>query len=366
MNSAVYDFIIVGSGASGSVCAETLSQNSNFSVALIEAGTIGNETPLIFDHMNWFQCAYAPDHGWGLLTTPQPHSNDRVYSPEVGKLLGGCCSHNAMFWVRGNHADFKSWEEKGCSGFGPDKMLEAYRSMERVVNTPQERFDTKYHGVEGYIKVQQAAHNEFVESVKKASEEHLRWIDDQNGATQLGMSYVWSNIDEEYKRHGAYHAFIHPNLNRPNLTLIKGAEAKKVIFDGTKAVGIEYVDKDGEVHQLRVRKEVILSCGALLSPKLLMLSGVGPESHLKSLDIPVVADLPVGKNLQDHTFIAFYYRAKKDLPPCKTWASVNGFWRSDGGVEEELTPDFQLLFASNQIGGLPLPPEVTNKVLKFY
>lgn len=361
-----YDFIVVGSGAAGCVCAEKLSQNGKFTVALIEAGSI-EDVPLVFDHVNWFRCAYTPEHGWGLLTTPQSFSNDRIFAPEVGKLLGGCSSHNAMMWVRGNHEDYRSWEEKGCTGFGTDQMLHAFRSMERIINSTSlsDRIDMNYHGAEGNIKIQQTAGNEYVKSIREAASAHLRWIDDSNGATQLGMSPVWLNVDENYKRHSSYRAFIYPFLNRSNLTLISGAEATRILFDGIRAVGIEYVDKQGETHQIRARKEVILSCGSFLTPKLLMLSGVGPEDHLKALNIDVVANLPVGKNLQDHAFVALYYRAKKELPPCNSWVSANCFWRSDGKVDDNLVPDYQILFASQPIAGLPLAPEISNQVYSF-
>jgi len=234
-------------------------------------------------------------------------------------------------------------------------MLQAYKNFEKA------EIETEYHGSSGSLHIRQPLSDPFVESIKHAAKKvNIPWYDDLNAEKQLGIGYVWANVYADYKRCGSYQAFVAPHLSsRKNLTLISGAQASRVIFQGNTAVGVEYLinqNKDKTV-QVMAKREVILSCGSLLSPHLLMLSGVGPKQHLEKHNIPVVVDLPgVGQNLSDHLYGNIIFKAKKELPSKKEWASLQAFGRIDGKYDDSLIPDFQYIICARK-GGLPgLPP----------
>jgi len=190
---------------------------------------------------------------------------------------------------------------------------------------------------------------------------NIPWYDDLNAEKQLGIGYVWANVYPDYKRCGSYQAFIKPHLSRENLKVVSGAQASRILFEGNVAIGVEYF-KNGnkeDVERVVAKREVIVSCGSLLSPWLLMLSGVGPKHHLEEHGIEVVQDLPgVGQNLSDHLFAPLWFRSKQPLPSKQEWCPIQCFGRSDGDYSDSLPPDYQIYIAYRKeaLDGFPHAP----------
>jgi len=339
---AGYDFIVVGAGAAGCRLTEMLTRSGRFNVALIEAGD-QEATELVQDHDKWFLAANSPEIGWKLKTVPQVGCAGRVLAPEVGRLLGGSSSHNAQFYVRCNQNEWDLWEKEGCDGWNRKSFLAAFRSYEKYEK------DTEYHSASGFLEIRPSKSDDFVECMKKAAQESgIPWTDDSNAERQLGLGYVWNNVYPDYKRCGSWQAFIKPNLGRPNLKVISGAQVSHVLFENingkTTAVGVEYFKNENfeAKIELTAKKEVILCGGAILTPQILLLSGIGNEVALRELGIPVVQHLPaVGQNLSDHLFAPMWYKTKKEKLSKPEWSPVQGFGRCDQNYDNSLIPDYQ-------------------------
>ncbi|XP_064459366.1 uncharacterized protein LOC135369777 [Ornithodoros turicata] len=297
-----YDFLVVGGGSAGSVLANRLSANPGVRVLLIEAGagpSAAIEVPSLFGAHN------TCPHDWNYRTVPQKNAclglDEQRSRWTRGKVLGGSSAINAMVFVRGNKRDYDQWAENGATGWSYKDVLPYFKSIESF-NIP-EYAENGYHGKEGelpinYASVHSAASDAFLEACKELGYEHV----DYNGPSQTGCSRVQFNI-RDGRRVSSAKAFILPVVKqRPNLHVSLRSTATKIEFEGKQAVGVHF-EKDGAHHYVRATREVVLSAGAVASPQLLMLSGVGPKDHLRDLKIDVVADLPVGQNLQDHAFV---------------------------------------------------------------
>ncbi len=294
----MYDYVIVGAGSAGCVLANRLTEDSQTTVLLLEAGGPDDaqeiHIPVAFSKL--FQSV----HDWTYYTEPEPQLlNRKLYWPR-GKVLGGSSSINAMIYIRGNRYDYDHWSELGNHGWSYDEVLPYFKKAENADLGPSE-----YHGSGGPLNVMERPHTGPLSHAFVHAGVELGYPanDDFNGPSQEGFG-VYQVTQKTGRRHSAAVGYLHPAISRPNLTVETYALTTRVLFDGSRAVGVAYL-KDGVEQEVRVNKEVILSGGAINSPQLLLLSGVGPADQLRALNIPVVADLPgVGENLQDHLFVS--------------------------------------------------------------
>ncbi|XP_077514029.1 glucose dehydrogenase [FAD, quinone]-like [Amblyomma americanum] len=296
-----YDYVIVGGGSAGCVIANRLSADPNVSVLLLEAGgleTASRQIPLTAP----FNLGGHDD--WAYRTVPQENAclsfREQQCSVPRGKVLGGSSVLNFMLYVRGNKGDYDRWaREYGATGWAYDDVLPHFKDIEDYrAGQPDE-----YHGVGGEVPVDYANGSAPVSQIfLEACSESGYPLVDYNGASQSGCSRVQGNL-RDGTRVSASKAFIQPILrSRKNLHVALFSVATKVNFVGGRAVGVTYT-MYGETHKVNARREVILSAGTVGSAQILMLSGVGPREDLERLQIPVVADLPVGRNLQEHVLL---------------------------------------------------------------
>jgi len=303
----MFDYIIVGAGSAGCVLANRLSENPETSVLLLEAGS-NDDAPEI--HMPAaFTSLFHSANDWDYMTEEEPHLNHRKLHWPRGKVLGGTSSINAMIYMRGNRANYDHWQALGNKGWGYVDVLPYFKKSEH-----QERGASEYHGVGGPLNVMDRRYTNPLSFTFVDAGVELGWShnDDFNGASQEGFGLV-QVTQHQGKRHSAAAGYLHPVLNRPNLTLKTGVLVTRILFDGARAVGVAYL-KDGFEHQDMVNNEVLLTAGAINSPHLLLLSGVGPANQMHKLGIPVIADLPgVGRNLQDHLDISVACSSKQPI-----------------------------------------------------
>ncbi|MFI7702154.1 GMC family oxidoreductase [Nonomuraea sp. NPDC049480] len=294
MSSNRYDYIVVGAGAAGCAVAHRLTQDPDTRVLLLEAG--GRDwSPLI--HMPvGFTKLTSPKVNWGFETVPQPQLNDRRMWYPQGRTLGGSTSINAMIYIRGHKEDYDHWATLGNDDWGYEHVLPFFRRAEH-----NERLNDRYHGADGPMNVtEQVQHNELSKAFVRAAQElGLTFNADFNGSVQDGVGY-YDVTQRRARRESASTAYLRPARKRPNLTVQPHALGTRIIVEAGRATGLEYTLK-GRPAVAYADREVILSAGAVNSPRLLLLSGIGPADELRAVGIDVVHDLPgVGKNFQDH------------------------------------------------------------------
>jgi choline dehydrogenase len=300
-----FDHIIVGSGSAGSVLAERLSHDGRARVLLLEAG--GSDTRFyVHLPLGYGKLYYDPAVNWCYRTEPDPGLNgQRDFWPR-GKVLGGSSSINAMVWIRGHRSDYDDWESIGGTDWGWQAALEGYRAIE-----DNEAGGDEWRGKGGplFISANRRHGHPLVETYLQACEAAgLARNPDFNGAEQEGAGTYQLTI-KGARRNSAARAFLRPALRRSNLALRTHAHVTRILFEGRRAVGVEYSWK-GALHQAR-GQEVILSGGAINTPQLLMLSGIGPAAHLGEMGLPVVLDQPnVGAHLNDHQGINYTWKMK--------------------------------------------------------
>ena len=302
--NSTYDYIVVGAGSAGAVLAARLSEDEGKSVLVIEAG---NEDTNILPHVPFMGALYQNTSlDWSYYTEPQTHSSfaslygqNRSFWPR-GKVLGGSSILNAMAYVRGNKADYDEWAENGCFGWGYDDVLPYFLKSEDILIPGIS--NTKFHHKGGPLAVSYANQTRIPHIFAEAGKELGYKEVDYNGEEQEGFSTLQSTIRGGV-RSSTSREFLHPAMKRTNLHVAVNTHATKVLIDDNKrAVGVEFI-RVGTIGTVKAKKEVILSAGSINSPQILMLSGIGPRKHLESLNIPVVSDLPVGQNLQDHLML---------------------------------------------------------------
>ncbi|KAF5272031.1 hypothetical protein FQR65_LT05012 [Abscondita terminalis] len=299
---AEYDFIVVGGGSAGSVVANRLTEVSNWKVLLIEAG--GHETE-ISDVPIFSLFLHRSKLDWGYRTQPQSSAcqamTDQRCNWVRGKVLGGSSVLNTMLYIRGNRRDFDRWRDLGNDGWGYDDVLPYFIKSEDQRN-PYLAKNTKYHGTGGYQTVQDSPYNTPLGiAFLQAGQEMGYEIRDINGEKQTGFALFQFTM-RRGTRCSAAKAFLRPIRLRPNLHVSLWTHATKILIDPNtrRAYGVQLI-KNGVWQTVLAKKEVILSAGAINSPQLLMLSGIGPAPHLKEMEIPLIHDSPgVGNNLQDH------------------------------------------------------------------
>lgn len=295
----VYDYVIVGGGTSGAVLASRLSEDGNRTILLIEAGGYPTTEPDIDVPIFADIVRSSGQFDWRYTTVPQKYACkahiDQVAVWHSGKGLGGTSNINYMLYLRGNRHDYDEWAANGAQGWMYKDVLPYFIKSEDQRNGEFVR--TVFHGFGGRMSISDVGMTSMNKIIDRCFKEVGLKQRDFNGKTQFGWGPAQATI-RSGTRWGTFNAFLRRSLARDNLHVVTNAVVHKVLFEGRKAVGVSF-KHDGKQKVVRVNNEVILSAGTVGSAKLLMLSGVGPKSHLQSLKIPLVADLPVGENLQD-------------------------------------------------------------------
>ena len=309
MQTGDCDLVIVGGGSAGCVLANRLSADGRLRVVLLEAGP-RDSNPWIHIPIGYGKTMWDKTVNWAFFTEPDPNMNGRrIYWPR-GKVLGGSSSINGLIAIRGQSEDYDCWEKLGCPGWGWSSVLPYFRKLE---NNPDHAAD-QAHGANGPVSVTSIrAKHELIEAViESAKVLGVPETKDFNGGNQEGVGY-YQLTTRNGLRMSAAKAYLKPARKRQNLRLLTDAHVTELIFDGKRAVGVRY-RADGENHEIRAKRGVILSAGALQSPQLLMLSGIGSAAHLQEHGIPVRVDRPaVGANLQDHLQIRLIYKCSKPV-----------------------------------------------------
>ena len=372
MKQSEYDYSIVGAGSSGCTLANRLTEAGDNRVLLLEAGGWDRD-PLIHMPLAWGKILLDRRHDWGYETEGDPSTGDRRIECMRGKVVGGSSSVNAMAYVRGHRADYDRWAANGASGWSYSDVLPYFRRQESW-----EGGESFYRGGHGPLATRKSKYEDpLVDAYIEASvQAGYPYNDDYNAATQYGVSRMQMTI-RNGRRDSAATAYLYPALPRDGLTIEVKAQVTRIVMDGRCAVGVEYI-REGENRTARARREVILSAGAINSPQLLMLSGIGPAEELARYDIPVRVPLAgVGQNLQDHAAALILYGRSApgpvhrymrldrlalqlgrgylfgtgfatDLP-----GGITAFLKTDA---REALPDTQLLFIAGPLGAKPYLP----------
>ncbi len=308
------DFVIVGSGSAGSAMAYRLSEDDKHSVIVIEYG--GSDAgPLIQMPSALSIPMNLSLYDWGFSSEPEPHLGGRVLATPRGKVLGGSSSINGMVYVRGHARDFDHWAESGATGWSYADVLPYFKRMEHSKGGEE-----GWRGTSGPLHVQRGRrHNPLYDAfIQAGNEAGFELTHDYNGSKQEGFGPMEQTIHHG-RRWSAANAYMKPALRRRNVSLVKGL-ARRVVIENQRAVGVE-IETRGKVELVRAKREVILAASSINSPKLLMLSGIGPAAHLREHGIEVVADRPgVGQNLQDHLEL---YIQQESIQPITLYSVLN-------------------------------------------
>jgi choline dehydrogenase-like flavoprotein len=309
-NGDTFDYVIVGSGAAGSVLAHRLTEEPGATVCVLEAGP-PDRHPFIHVPAGFIKMLFNPDFTWQFKTEPSEGSGGRAIATTQGRTLGGSSSINGMIYNRGQRADLDSWAQRGNRGWGYVDMLPYYKRTERRIGIGDDRI----HGREGNLPVTD------IDWIHPICEAFIagaagmgipRCVDYNSGDRQAGVGYFQRAINRGY-RHSAARVFLHPAKATGRLDIRTDARAAAVLFDGKRATGVRYINDHGDrtAHEVHARREVILCCGTANTARLLQISGVGPAALLQSIGVPVVHDLAgVGENFRDHYAVRVVARVK--------------------------------------------------------
>lgn len=348
MSDNAVDFIVIGAGTAGCIVAARLAVDPSVTVALLEVGGMDSNPAIYAQGLEPMFSLWNPQgaEDWGYATEPQPELAGRAVNIARGRVLGGCSAVNAMIYIRGHARDFDRWAAAGNNGWSYQAVLPLFKKSE-TYHGPA----SPYHGDNGPLSVidmqtPSAASHAFVEAAAAlgASQKY----NDFNGAAQeAGAGFYQSTRTIDAVRVTAASAFVRPILGTRNFRLVTQARARRLVIERGRVRGVEYVGAEG-VQTLIAEREVVLCCGAFETPKLLMLSGLGPADELRRHGIAVTADLPgVGENLQDHLLLGVGFECRISLDPPEMLAEAGLFTWTDAADKAD-SPDLQYFFGPIQ------------------
>ena len=325
-----YDYIIVGAGSAGCVLANRLSKNPKNSVLLIEAGREDKSITLKMPAAVLLNLK-STKHNWAFKGEPEPELAGRQLQHDRGKTLGGSSSINGMVFIRGNSLDYEGWRQMGCEGWGYADVLPYFKKMESYSGGGDD-----FRGESGPLKVHRSIPKDQLSLafIKAGKEAGYKETDDISGYCQEGFG-IFDRTVFKGERWSTTRAYLDPVRRRKNLTIITKALVCKLILENNTATGVCFKNNKDKIFNVKSKKEVILCAGAVGSPHLLMLSGIGPKDHLKSMGINLKADLPgVGQNLQDHPDFMIKYKC---LKPVTLWPKTKKLNSVGAGIQWLLT-----------------------------
>ena len=300
-----FDYIVIGAGSAGAVVASRLSEDPSVRVLVLEAGG-PDRHPLLRMPLGFLRALRKPELVWNYTSEPEPHLDGRRIPLPRGRVLGGSSSINGMMYFRGHPLDYDEWRDLGCEGWGFEDVLPYFRRSEQSWREPD-----RYHAKDGPMSVVPVGtKGQLHEPLKAAAlAAGHAYSHDIDGDVNVGFARTDVTIDRRGRRASTARAFLRPAMARPNLSVLTHAQTSRIVIEGGRAVGVEYV-RDGQRHVARAGREVICCGGAYNSPQLLMLSGIGPGEVLARAGVKAVHELPgVGRNLQEHPRMMLGYEA---------------------------------------------------------